>query len=416
MFKPLSLYIGLRYTRAKRRNHFISFIALSSMLGIAIGVAVLITVLSVMNGFDQQIRERVFSLARQVTVSNFHRQIHDWQKMEHLLSQQPGVAAAEPYASAQGMVASGGLVHPTVVSGIKPEYEAKISKLPQLMIAGSLKKLTPGAFNIVLGKELANQLGVYIGDKVTLVLPEASLTPAGVIPRFKRFTVAGIFDAGSGFGFDSLWTFINLTDAQKLFKLGNAVSGFWLRVDNVYAAPRMSVQIIDKLPRDYTISDWSQEYGAFFQAISMEKTMMALILLLLIAIATFNLVSSLVMVVNDKRSDIAILRTFGATPRTIMGIFIVQGSVIGFIGTLLGVLGGLALALNVTALVAWLEHVTNIQFISSNVYFVNYLPSKIEASDVIKICIAALVMSLLATLYPAWRASRTQPAEALRYE
>ena len=416
MRKSIPLYIGLRYIRASKANHFISFISLSAMVGIALGVAVLITVLSVMNGFDNQIRQQVFSLARQITVSNFSQRVEHWQVIEQQIHHTKGVVATAPFVSGQGMLTYAGNVHPVLAMGILPDKEAKLSDIQQKMILGKLSDLKPGHYNIVLGQALANSLGIYLGDKVTLVTADPSLTPAGVILRSKRFTVAGLFRAGSGFGFDTLWGFINLKDAQTLFKTGHAVNGIWVKPQNIYQASRIGQQILRVLPNDFVVSDWTQEYGAFFQAIHLEKTMMALILLLLVAIAAFNLVSGLVMLVNDKRGDIAILRTLGAMPRTIMGIFIVQGSLIGAMGTVLGIFGGLALSLHVTQIVSMLERVLHVQLISSSVYYVNFLPSHIQISDVVWIGIAALCMSLLATLYPAYRAARVQPAEALRYE
>ncbi len=416
MLKSISLYIGLRYTRSRRRSHFISFISLSSMVGIALGVAVLITVLSVMNGFDMQIRQKVFSLAREVTVSNVSRHMSNWQSLKQSIEKQPGVVTVAPFVSGQGMLTYAGNVHPVLAMGVLPQQEQQLSQLHKKMIAGSLTKLIPGGYGIILGSDLANSLGVYLGDKVTLVTADPSLTPAGLLLRSKRFTVVGLFHAGNGFGFDKVWAFMHLQDAQTLFKTGNAVNGLWVKVNNVYQAPLIARQLLRFLPQDIVVSDWSREYGAFFQAIHLEKTMMTLILLLLVAIAAFNLVAGLVMVVTDKRADIAILRTLGARTRTIVGIFIVQGSIIGLLGTLLGILGGIALSLHVTEIVVLLERVLHVQLISSSVYYIDYLPSQIEVGDVVRIGLAALGMSLLATLYPAYCAARVQPAEALRYE
>lgn len=416
MFRPIALYIGLRYTRAKRRNHFISFIALSSMLGIALGVTVLITVMSVMNGFDEAIRSRILGMSRHISVSSFDNTLVGWKTLETKLGHYPGVLGAAPFINGQGMLAHQGQVNPAAVIGILPAEERQVSILADKMVAGSLDNLKARHFGIVLGQNLAERLGLLVGDKVTLITPQATPTPAGVVPRFKRFTVAGIFKVGNGVGFDDQVAFIHLQDAQVLFQLGSAVSGIRLKIEDLYAAPKLTKQIRNDLVGDYLVSNWTQEFGAFFSAISLEKTMMFLILTLIIAVAAFNLVSSLVMVVADKKSDIAILRTLGASPKTIMGIFIVQGSIVGLVGTLLGVIGGITLALNVTALVAWIERFFDIRLLSSDMYYVNYLPSKMEWSDVWQISLMALIMSLVATIYPAWRASRTQPAEALRYE
>lgn len=416
MFKPLSIFIGLRYTRAKRRNHFISFISLSSMLGIALGVAVLITVMSVMNGFDEAIKSRILGMARQVTVSTYTGVLRDWQKMVQRVSHYPQVVAAAPFVTGQGMLANQGQVSPVMVTGIVPAEEQKVSILGHKMLDGSLTDLKPQRFGIVLGVNLADRLGLGVGSKVTLVTPQATPTPAGVIPRFKRFTVVGIFKVGNGAGFDDQAAFIHQTDAQALFQLRGAVSGIRLKLQDIYDARQLTQQLQKDLAGDYLVSNWTQEYGAFFSAISLEKTMMFLILTLIIAVAAFNLVSSLVMVVTDKKADIAILRTLGASPAMIMRIFMVQGCIVGIVGTVLGLVGGVILALNVTGLVSWIEATFHIQLLSSDVYYVNYLPSKLIWSDVMRIAFMALGMSLIATIYPAWRASRTQPAEALRYE
>lgn len=416
MFTPVSVFIGLRYTRAKRRNHFISFISLMSMLGIALGIIVLITVLSVMNGFDTQIKNRVFSMVPAVTVTSISSAVTNWQDLETRLRNTPNITTVAPYVTGQVLITNAGLVQPAMVNGINPAEEAKMSQLDEKVVQGSLNTLTPGSFGIVLGEELANRLEAMIGDKVTVVTPEVSMSVAGVMPRMKRFTVTGIFHAGSGFGFDTMLAFINLADAQKLYELGNSVSGVHANIKNVYDAKAVTRYLAETLSPTAHITNWTEQFGAFFQAISMEKTMMFFILLLIIAVAVFNLVCTLVMVVNEKEADIAILRTLGATPKTIMSIFIVQGATIGVIGTLLGIIGGIALALNVTSIVDWIQHVFHVQFLSSSVYFVDYLPSELQAPDVVRVSLAALILSLLATIYPAWRASKTEPVEALRYE
>ncbi|MBY0545579.1 MAG: lipoprotein-releasing ABC transporter permease subunit [Gammaproteobacteria bacterium] len=416
MFKPLSLFIGLRYTRAKRRNHFISFISMSSMLGIALGVMVLITVLSVMNGFDAQIKDRVFSMAPQITLSTETGQLNDWHQTDKQVNHFPGVTATSPYIAGQGMLVSFGQVHPALVFGVIPEKEDNISDIQHIMSQGSMSRLTQGSFGIVLGQALAANLSATIGDKVTLITPIGATTPMGFIPRYKRFTVVGIFDPGTGFGFDTTMAYINMKDAQTLYQMGSAVSGLRLKLNDLYQAPQISEKLSKILPSDTVILNWTQQYGAFFQAIALEKTMMFLILLLIIAVAAFNLVSSLVMLINDKQADIAILRTLGATPSRVMHIFIIQGTIIGSVGTVLGLISGIFLSLHVTELVNFLQEYFNIQLLSSSVYYVNYLPSQLELKDVIEVCVMAFAMSLLATLYPAWRASRIQPVEALRYE
>jgi lipoprotein-releasing system permease protein len=416
MFKPTALFIGLRYTRAKRRNHFISFISLMSMLGIALGVVVLITVLSVMNGFDREIKKRVFSMVPAITVGSGATFVLNWEELEKYLKRAPEVTAVAPYVEGQVLLTSSGLVQPALIRGIIPADEAKISELKEKVVEGDLDSLTPRSFGIVLGEDLANRLDVRVGDKVTVVTPELSMSPAGVIPRFKRFNVTGIFRAGGGFGFDAMLAFINLSDAQKLMEMDTAVSGLHVNIKDVYAVQQVSEELRRSLTPTARVSNWTDQYGAFFSAISLEKTMIFFILMMIVAVAVFNLVSTLVMVVNEKEADIAILRTMGATPRTIMAIFIVQGATIGIFGTLLGVMGGVALALNVTVLVNWIQEIFHVQFLSARIYFVDYLPSQLMASDVWLISGCTLVLSFIATIYPAWRASRTEPVEALRYE
>lgn len=416
MFRPVSLFIGLRYTRAKRRNHFVSFMSFSSMIGIALGVAVLITVLSVMNGFDEEIHKRIFGMARQITVNAYRGNIEHWQSLSQELQRQPGVVATAPFVGSQGLLTNEGSVRPVLVYGIDPAQEAQVSILADKIVAGRLKDLSPGSFGMIIGQKLADSLNVGVGDYLNLVTTNATVTPAGVMPRFKRFKIVGLFTIGNGFDFDTTLAYLNLRDAQTLFQMGHDVTGIRIKTTDLYAAPALAKTISHALTDNYLVSDWTQDFGAFFSAIKMEKTMMFLMLLLIVAVAAFNLVSSLVMVVNDKRADIAILRTFGATPRMILTIFIVQGTVIGLIGTILGLLGGVWLAHHATEIVSGLQNLFHIQLIASDVYYVDYLPSKLDWSDVCRICAAAFSMTLLATLYPAWNASRTQPAAALRYE
>lgn len=417
MFRPAAVFIGLRYTRAKKRNHFISFISFMSMFGIALGILVLITVLSVMNGFDREIKKRVFSMVPAVTItSSIANSVKNWQQVEDLLKKYPFITGLAPFITGQVMLSSDVSVQPAMMMGILPSEESKVTELHTKMVQGKISNLVPGQFGIILGEDLASRLGLFLGDKVVIMTPQMSVTPAGVIPRFKRFTVVGIFKAGGGFGFDLGLSFIQLNDAQKLFGLGTTVTGIHANITDVYAAPRISEQLASGLGPSARVTNWTEQFGEYFHAVSLEKTMMFFILLLIIAVAAFNLISTLVMVVNEKEADIAILRTFGATPRMVMTIFIVQGAIIGVVGTLLGVLGGVALAYNVTEVVNFIEYLFHVQFLSSNVYFVNYLPSQLEWSDVWRISVAALVLCLLATIYPAWRAARTEPVEALRYE
>ncbi len=416
MFQPLWLFIGLRYTRAKRRNHFISFISLMSMLGIALGVLVLITVLSVMNGFDREIKSRVFTMVPPLTVSSLANFVTNWQEVETMLKKYPDIINVAPFVSAEVLITHDGAVQPALLDGVSPAAEKNITAVAEKMVQGNFIQLQNSSFGIILGEDLANRLDAIVGDKVTVVTPQVSLTPAGVIPRFKRFTVVGIFKAGSGFGFDSSLAYINLPDAQKLMQLNHAVTGLHASLKNVYNAPKVAERIDFDLGPSVKTSNWTEQFGAFFHAVSLEKNMMFLILLLIVAVAVFNLICTLVMVVNDKESDIAILRTIGATPEMIMGIFIAQGAIIGIIGTVLGIVGGIALALHVTEIVNLIQHIFHVRFLSSSVYFVNYLPSELQWWDVMRISLTALILSFLATIYPAWRAARMEPVEALRYE
>ncbi len=414
MFKSLPFSIGFRYTRSRKKNHFVSFISLSSMLGIALGVMVLITVLSVMNGFDAEIHQRFFGMAPEITVNALEGRLQDWQKAERVLLAEPGVKAVSPFVGSQGLLTFEGQISPVVLVGVVPEKEEAISHLREKLILGRMDDLEH--FGMVIGRTLAENLGLMLGDQITVMIPEASVTPAGMIPRFKRFTIRGIFSAGTGFGFENKLAFIDLKDAQKLMQMGESISGFKLKINQVYDAPAISERIQTRLGESYQVGNWTHDFGAFFQAVKMEKSMMFLILTLIIAVAAFNLVSSLVMIVSDKQAEIAILRTMGATPNLILSIFMVQGMMVGCIGTFLGLLLGVLLASHATEIVDWLQAFFHVSLLSSNLYWVDYLPSKIMWTDLIKVCGVALLMSFLATIYPAWRASRTVIAEALHYE
>ncbi|MDN5871257.1 MAG: lipoprotein-releasing ABC transporter permease subunit [Nitrococcus sp.] len=415
MFRPLQLYIGLRYTKAKRRNHFVSFISLTSMLGIAVGVTALITVLSVMNGFEHELRERILGMVAHATVTSFSGPIEDWREIARDLRAQPHVEGAAPYVSGEVMLAHGSAVTGALVRGILPAEEPAVSEVLDKIVAGDVSRLEPGAFGIILGGGLARMLGVQVGDSVTVVTPEARISVAGILPRVRRFQVVGIFEVDMS-QYNRSLALMHLDDARLLFRTGNGVSGIRLRFDNVLAAPRLAREVTASLPGFYRVTDWTVYNRNFFRAVSMEKTVMFVILMLIVGVAAFNIVSTLVMVVTDKQADIAILRTLGATPRTIMGVFIVQGALIGTIGTALGVLGGVGLALNVETIVPAIEHLFHVQFLPADVYLISNLPSDLQPSDVMHITIASLILSLLATLYPAERAARTVPAEALRYE
>ncbi|MDN2660441.1 lipoprotein-releasing ABC transporter permease subunit [Neptunomonas sp. CHC150] len=414
MFKPFSLFVGLRYTAAKRNNHFISFISLVSMLGLMLGVAALILVLSVMNGFDRELKDRILGMVPHASITGYDQPIEDWKSISSAVLDDPRVIGTAPFIHAQGMLTNAGQVRGVMVQGVDPEAEKAVSIVADHMLNGSWDTLKEANFGIVLGDLLARYLGVRMGDKVTLVLPEASISVAGVTPRLKRFTVVGIFSVGAEL--DSSLAYINIDDAAKIKRIPEGVEGIRLTLDDLFKAPSAVREIGSKLPGYYLISDWTRTHGNLFQAIQMEKKMIGLLLFLIVFVAAFNIVSTLVMVVTDKKSDIAILRTLGATPGMIMRIFMVQGVVIGFAGTLLGAGLGTLLALTVTDLVAWLESVLGVQFLSADVYFISYLPSQLNMSDVVLITASAMSISFLATLYPAWRASKTQPAEALRYE
>lgn len=417
MFRPTFLYIGLRYARAKRRGHFVSFISLASMVGIALGVAVLITVLSVMNGFDYEIHHRIFELADQVSITNFTGPLTNWQDLAQKTQSFPNVVAAAPVINGQGMVVNNGQSNPVIVQGISPTAELKVSSIATKMAQGSFADLTPGTFGLIMGKKLADSMGITVGNQIVLFTPQVTTQSLGILPKFQRFTLVGLFDLGGGsLGIDTGVVYINLQDAQTLYNLGNKVSSLHLKINDLYAAPLVTAALQQGLKQQYLITNWTEQYSDYFRTIEMQKTIMFFILILIITVAAFNLVASLVMIVNDKRSEIAILRTIGASPYGIMATFMVQGCMVGVIGTFLGLLGGVALALSAPTLVNYIQHIFHVQLISASVYLVNYLPSKLEWSYVWQVCLIALGLSLLATLYPAWQAARTQPAESLRYD
>lgn len=414
MFRPFSIYVGLRYTAAKRSNHFISFISLVSMLGLTLGVAALILVLSVMNGFDRELKDRILGMVPHATITGYEKPIADWKHVAAIVEQDSRVIATAPFINAQGMLTYSGQVRGVMVQGVDPVAESQVSIVSQHMLNGEWGSLKSGEFGVVLGDLLARYLGARVGDKVTLVLPEASISVAGVTPRLKRFTVVGIFSVGAEL--DSSLAYIHIDDAARLKRISEGVEGVRVTFRDLFEAPVAAREIASTLEGYFLVSDWTRTHGNLFQAIQMEKKMIGLLLFLIVFVAAFNIVSTLVMVVTDKKSDIAILRTLGATPGMIMRIFMVQGIVIGVAGTFVGSAFGVILALSVTDLVAWVEQVLDVQFLSSDVYFISYLPSQLNWDDVGLIASSALAVSFLATLYPAWRASKTQPAEALRYE
>jgi len=409
------LLVGLRYTRAKRRNHFISFISAISMAGIALGVAALIVVLSVMNGFQKELRTRILGVASHVQISGAGNQLADWQAVAGIAEQDPRVVASAPFVDAQGMLVAGQAVRGSVVRGILPDREERVADLGMHMRAGKLEALRPGGFGIVLGSELARALAVLPGDKVALIAPQGLVTPAGVIPRLKQFTVVGVFEIGM-FEYDSGLALIDMQDAQKLYQMGDAVSGVRLRLDDLFAARSVARDLMSRFPSDIYATDWTRSHANFFRAVEIEKRVMFIILLLIVAVAAFNIVSTLVMLVTDKQADIAILRTLGASPASIVQIFMVQGALIGVIGTIAGVVVGLLVGYNVDTVVPAIEHVLGFKFLAKDVYYISELPSDVQLGDVTTIGIVSLLLSFVATLYPSWRASRVNPAEALRYE
>ncbi len=415
MFKPLILYIGLRYTRAKRRTQFISFITLTSVLGIALGVTALITVLSVMNGFEAELRERILGMTSHTTITGRDGTLQQWQQLEKKLLDYPHVEGSAPYVRGQVMINAGRRVSGAALRGILPEYEPKVSEVANKMTFGQLSDLSAGGFGVILGQELASYLGVIKGDKVTVISPQVNSTPAGILPRLKRFTVVGIFKVGM-YEYDRNMAIIHIADAAKLFRLGDAVSGLRLRLDDLFNAPRISQSLASKLYYEYRVSDWTKAHSNFFRAIKTEKRVMFIILLLIVAVASFNIVSTLVMVVTDKRCDIAILKTQGFSNLSVMGVFIVLGGIIGIVGIALGTLGGVLLALNIETIVPGIEGFFDVQFMAADVYYISDVPSKLHWADVYSIAGIAFLLSLLATLYPAWQASRINPAEVLRYE
>ncbi|MCQ4307433.1 lipoprotein-releasing ABC transporter permease subunit [Pseudomonas stutzeri] len=415
MFRPLSIFIGSRYTRAKRRNHFISFISLTSMIGLSLGVLAMIMVLSVMNGFQREMSNRILGMVPHAVIAGDGQPVDDWRALADQVMAHPEVLGAAPITQLEGMLSFKGAMQPIEIKGIDPQMEGEVSILGSKMMAGRLDDLKPGESGVILGLMTARRFGLKLGDKLTLIVPELSDTPGGVTPRMQRLNVVGVFKVGAEL--DGSLAMIHRADAARMLRWQpDQVEGVRVRLADLYRAPETTSEIIDALGGDYRGEDWSLTQGSLFSAMKMEKTMIGLLLLLIVAVAAFNIIATLIMVVADKRADIAILRTLGATPRQIMAIFMVQGSIIGLTGTLIGTVLGVLGALNVSALVAWLEKISGQHIFSSDVYFISTLPSELRLEDVALVTLAALVLSFLATLYPAWRAAQTQPAEALRYE
>jgi len=416
MFKlPYELLLGFKYTRAKRRNGFISFISLSSMLGIALGVTALITVLSIMNGFQDELRDRILGMTAHMTINEKNDRLTNWETLYNKIINQPHVEGAAPNIMEQGMLTIGNKVNGVAIRGILPGFEEQVADIGTKMVFGSLNSLQPKKYNIILGSELAISLGVSLGDKVTLIAPQGSVSPVGIVPRIKRFTVVGIFRAGMH-EYDSGLAIINIQDAQKVFKYGKSVSALQLKLDDMFNVGEVKAELSKVVDKVMYMRDWRQQHSNFFKAIEMEKRMMFIVLTLIIMVAAFNIVSTMVMVVTDKQSDIAVLRTIGATPMSIQIIFIIQGLIIGALGVILGLIGGLSLALNIDVIVPFIENLLGFKFFPPDIYYISTVPSKLEWSDVWYITGLAFLLTLLATLYPARKASKVNPAEALRYE
>ena len=415
MYQPLPLFVGLRYLRAKRRNHFISFISLISMAGIALGVMTLITVISVMNGFERELRERILGMISHATIQAPDGRFVGWESVLEQARQHPEVIGAAPFVEQETMLRAGSRTSGALVRGVDPASEPEVSDIHELMVRGALDDLAPGQWQVLLGVGLANRLGVGPGDSITIFAPEIRTTPAGVVPQVRRFVVGGLFEAGVH-EYDTALAVIHYQDAQRLFRLEGNIGGIRLKLTDMMRAQRVARELSAELPGFFRVRDWTQQHANFFRAVQTEKTVMFIILSLIIAVAAFNIISTLVMVVTDKQADIAILKTMGLGPRRIMGIFMIQGSLIGVIGTILGVILGIILALNVESVVGAVERLLSIEFLSAEVYYISDLPSELRAGDVTRFALVALALSLLSTIYPAWRAAKTEPVEALRYE
>ncbi len=415
MISKFELMVGMRYLRAKQKNSFVSFISLVSIIGIALGVAVLITVLSVMNGFQHEIRQKIIGVSAHMQIMDPTGKLNDWQSIALTSKENKQIVATAPYVDGQALLSFDGNVNGVLVRGVDPDIEKSVDNTGNQMISGKFDSLKQGEFNVVIGQDLARLLGVTMGDKITVITPDGQSTPAGVIPRLKRFTITGVFNTHM-YEYDSQLIFINLKDSQVLFKMGDAVSGIRLKVNDIMKTQEIKNQLGSILPDNLLVSDWVDQHKNYFTAVDMEKKMMSVVLTLIIAVAAFNLVSTLVMTVNEKKSDIAILRTMGASKGSIMKIFILQGGMSGIIGTVSGTGLGLLLATYVGKIVHFIELITGAKLINADVYLIDYLPSKIFPSDVITIFIISIILSILATLYPSWKAANTDPVEALRYE
>lgn len=414
LFHPLAIAIGLRYTGAKRRNHFISFISLVSMLGIALGVTALIVVISVMNGFEQELRARILGMVSHATITAFGDNVRDWSTLLDEAKKDPHVVGAAPYIEREGMLQAK-RISGAMIRGVLPELESSVSEVGASTKEGSFDLLEAGKYRIVLGSELAHTLGIALGDQVTLMAPQMRATPVGVIPQMRRFEVVGLFEVGM-YEYDRGFAFVHMTDAAKLFREGDGVTGVRLKLDDLFRAWRVAQDLTTRLDGLYSVRDWTQQHSNFFRAVKTEKLVMFIILSLIVAVAAFNLVSTLVMVVTDKQADIAILRTLGASPRLVMTVFMVQGLAVGVIGSALGLIGGVSIASHIDIIVPFLERTFGFEAMPGDIYYITSVPSQLRWPDVGRIGLLSVLFSVIATLYPAWRAARTQPAQALRYE
>lgn len=409
------LFVGLRYSRSRQRTKFISVISLISVVGIALGMTVLITVLSVFNGFQREVRTRMLSAVAHVQVTGLGESLRDWQAVAAAAAKNRHVVAAAPYVSAQGLLTSGGNVRGAVLRGIEPAAEEKVSEIGAHMRSGTLESLRSGEYNVVLGAPLARALGVTVGERVVLVAPQGQVTPAGILPRLRQFTVTGTFEVGH-YEIDAGLAVVHIEDAQRLYRMDDGVSGVRLKLDDLFLARQVARDLLALLPPEVSVSDWSRFNATYFRAVELEKRMMSLLLFFIIAIAAFNMVSSLYMMVREKQADIAILRTMGASPGEVMRIFMVQGTLVGAIGVGCGIVFGILGALNVDSIIGFIEQVFRVKFMPQDVYQIADLPSELQAGDVVMTAVVAFVLSVLATIYPSWRASKVNPAEALRYE
>lgn len=413
MFQPIECFIGLRYLRARRRSHFISFISFTSIVGVSVGVAALITVLSVMNGFEKELTRRILGMASHASLVERGQSMQNWQALAEQIKQYPGIVGVAPYFNSEGMLVNNQHVNGVVLRGILPDQETSVSVISDKIVAGNYSDLVAGTFSIVLGQELAASLGVGIGDKVSLIVPTTHVTAIGILPRLKRFTVVGIFEAGM-YEFDHGLAIIHMDDAMRVFQQ-EGPTGLRLKTDNILSAPAVSRAITAQLPGHFLVEDWTQRYANFFRALKTEKTVMFLILVLIVAVAAFNIIATLVMTVIDKQTDIAVLKTLGISTKSILAIFMIQGVLIGCIGIFFGVTSGVWIALNIENLIANLEQILQIKILSPDVYYISDVPSDLHWNDVIMVSAISFLFCILATIYPALKASKIHPAEALRY-